>query len=212
MKYIYSILFFSLCFVSAVGQKFSIAADKMNVLYADVDNPLTIAVENCPSNSIIVKTDNGTISGSKGSYVFRSNQFGKADIILYKKVNGKLKQIGKNSFRVKLIPDPIAKVGPSAGGKIQRIILKSQQYIRADYAGVDIDINIPIDSFTVIIIRGDTCISKELKNYTSKFSKELTDALAEIKQSDIVIFKDIYSKRYNGETKILDPIFFFIRD
>ena len=184
----------------------------MNVLYADVDNPLTIAVENCPSNSIIVKTDNGTISGSRGSYVFRSNQFGKADIILYKKVNGKLKQIGKSSFRVKLIPDPIAKVGPSAGGKIQRIILKSQQYIRADYAGVDIDINIPIDSFTVIIIRGDTCISKELKNYTSKFSKELTDALAEIKQSDIVIFKDIYSKRYNGETRILDPIFFFIRD
>ena len=212
MKFICSILFLSLCFVSAVGQRFSIAADKMNVLYADVDNPLTIAVENFPSNSIIVKTDNGTISGSQGSYVFRSNQIGKADITLYKKVNGKLKQIGKSSFRVKLIPDPIAKVGPSAGGKIQKIILKSQQYIRADYAGIDIDINIPIDSFTVTIIRGDSCISKELKNYTNKFSKELTDALAEIKQSDIVIFKDIYSKRYNGETRVLEPIFFFIRD
>ena len=212
MKYIYSILFFSLCFVSAVGQKFSIAADKMNVLYADVDNPLTIAAENCPSNSIIVKTDNGKISGSQGAYVFRSNQIGKADITLYKKVKGKLKQIGKSSFRVKLISDPIAKVGPSAGGKIQRIILKSQQYIRADYADIDININIPIDSFTVTIIRGDTCISKELKNYTNKFSKELTDALAEIKQSDVVIFKDIYSKRYNGETRVLEPIFFFIRD
>jgi hypothetical protein len=212
VKYIYSILFLSLCFVSAAGQRFSIAADKMNVLYADVDNPLTIAVENYPSNSIIVKTDNGIISGGQGSYVFRSNQIGKADITLYKKVNGKLKQIGKSSFRVKLIPDPTPKVGPSAGGKIQKIILKSQQYIRADYAGIDIDINIPIDSFTVTIIRGDTCISKELKNYTNKFSKELTDALAEIKQSDIVIFKDIYSKRYNGETRVLEPIFFFIRD
>lgn len=195
-----------------MGQRFSIAADKMNVLYADIDNPLTIAVENIPSNSIIVRTDNGTISGSQGSYVFRSSQIGKADITLYKKVNGKLKQIGKSSFRVKLLPDPIAKVGPSSGGKIQKIILKSQQYIRADYAGIDIDINIPIDSFTVTIIRGDTCTSKELKNYTNKFSQELIDALAEIKQSDIVIFKDIYSKRYNGESRVLDPIFFFIRD
>jgi GldM C-terminal domain len=212
VKSIYSILFFILCFVSAAGQKFSIAADKMNVLYADVDNPITLAVENYPNRSIVVKTNNGKISRSNGSYMFFTTQIGTADIILYKKTNGKLKEIGRSSFRVKLIPYPVAKVGPSAGGRVQGIILKSQQYIRAQYEYIDIDIKTPIDSFTVNIIPSDTCFFKQIKNYTNKFSQELTEALAGIKKDYVVIFRDISAKRYNGEIIELDPIYFIIRD
>ena len=212
VKNIYSILFFLLSFVVATGQKFSIAVDRMNILYVGIDNPLTIAVENYPNKSIIVKTDNGSISGGNGRYVFRSSKMGKADIILYKKSNGKLKEFGRWSYRVKLIPDPVAKVGPSAGGKIKKTILKYQQYIRAEFVGFEIDVHIPIDSFTVDIIRGDSCISKELKNYTLKFSGQLIEALAKIEPKDIVIFKDIWSTRYNGEVWSLDPISFFIID
>ena len=184
----------------------------MNILYAGVDNPLTIAVENYSNSSIVVKTNNGKISRSNGSYTFFTTQIGTADIILYKKTNGKLKEIGKSSFRVKLIPYPIAKVGPSAGGRIQGIVLKSQQYIRADYDFIDIDIRTPIDSFTVNIIPSDTCFFKQIKNYTNKFSPELTEALAGIKKDYVVIFKEIIAKRYNGEVIELDPIYFIIRD
>ena len=184
----------------------------MNVLYADVDNHLTIAVENYPNNSIIVKTNNGKISRSNGSYIFHTTQIGTADIILYKKINGKLKKIGKSTFRVKLIPYPIAKVGPSAGGRIQGIVLKSQQYIRADYDFIDIDIRTPIDSFTVNIIPSDTCFFKQIKNLTNKFSQELIEALKIIKKGYVVIFKDIMARRYNGEIIELDPIYFIIRD
>ena len=212
MKNIFSILFFVLCFVSAAGQRFSIATDRMNILYADVENPITIAVENIPNKSIVVKTNNGKISRSNGSYMFFTTLIGTADIILYKKSNGKLKEIGRSSFRVKLIPNPTAKVGPSAGGRIQGIVLKSQQYIRADYDFIDIDIRTPIDSFTVNIIPSDTCFFKQIKNYTNKFSQELTEALAGIKKDYIVIFKDIIAKRYNREIIELDPIYFIIRD
>lgn len=212
MKNIYQILFFLLCFVSAAGQKYSIAADKMNILYADVDNPITIAVENYPTNSIVVKTNNGKISRNDGYYTYFTNQIGTADIILYRKLNGKLKEIGRSTFRVKLIPYPTAKVGPSSGGRIQGIVLKHQQFIRADYDFIDIDIRTPIDSFTVNIIPSDTCFLKQIKNYTNKFSQELIEALAGIKKDYIVIFKEIFAKRYNGEIIELDPIYFIIRN
>lgn len=212
MKNIFSLFILFFCLTSAAGQKFSVALDRNNILYQGIDNPLTIAVENYPCNSIVVKTDNGKVLGKACSYYFHTDTGWKANIILYKKVKGHLIKIGSSIFRVKPIPDPIAKVGPSAGGDIQKAVLRNQQYIRADYEGFDIDIRTPIDSFSVYFISGDTCISKHVKNYTGKFSKELIDALSEIKQNDIVIFKDIYTTRYNKEVKILKPVFLFIKD
>ncbi len=62
----YIMLFFGNLQLS--GQKTAIAADKSNVLYLEMDNPITIAVENTSCKELIVKSDNGTIKGQNGSY------------------------------------------------------------------------------------------------------------------------------------------------
>ncbi len=210
MKLVNVFIFLFLIFKESSAQRFSIAPDKMNVFYVDIDNPLTIAVENYSAKLIVVKTDNGIISGKGNNYIYHSAKIGRADIILYIKVKGKLKEIGRSSFRVKSIPYPVAKVGPSAGGRILGLILKSQQYIRADYNEVDMDVE--IDSFTVNIIPSDTCYFKQIKNYTNKFSQELNDGLKGIKKDYVVIFREIAAKNYKGEPIELDPIYFIIRD
>ena len=56
--------------LSCKGQLFGIASDYNNVLYAGIENPLTIAVQNISPKSIIAKTDNGTLTGENGHYVF----------------------------------------------------------------------------------------------------------------------------------------------
>lgn len=86
MKKYLSLFLILLTFKNSHGQKFSIAADKMNILYVGVDNPITIAVENSSNKSIIIKTNNGKITGNNGSYTFRSNEVGKAEISIYKKI------------------------------------------------------------------------------------------------------------------------------
>lgn len=45
MKVALFVLFYSLMSVMLYGQGFAVSADKMNVVYIGVDNPLTIVVE-----------------------------------------------------------------------------------------------------------------------------------------------------------------------
>ena len=181
----------------------------MNVFYKGVDNPISFAVEGVAGKSLIIKATNGTIGKQYGYYTFRSDSIGSTEIIVSKKQQGKLKEIGRRAFRVKAIPDPIAKVGPSAGGYIVTAILKAQQFIRADIENFDIDIKIPIDSFTICVTRGDSCFYKEVINIGSKFSNEVVKMLSELKKGETVIFKSIYGKSVYGELKEFAPITFF---
>jgi hypothetical protein len=76
----------------------------MNVLYTGLSNPISIAIENVSCKSIVVKTTIGKISGENCNYTFHSEQIGKVEIILYRKINRKLKEIGRSAFRVKSLP------------------------------------------------------------------------------------------------------------
>lgn len=195
--------------VVLTAQDISVANERMNIFYKGIDNPISFAADGVPSKSIIVRANNGTVSNQYGYYTFRSDSIGKAEVIIYKKVQGKLKEIGRTAFRVKAIPDPIPKVGPSAGGRIETAILKAQQYIRADMSNFDIHVKTPIDSFTICIARGDSCFYKELKNSGSKFNDDVIKALSEIEKGCTVIFKNIYGKNVYGELKEFDSIVFF---
>jgi hypothetical protein len=75
------------CFsIFSFGQKFSVAAEKENILYIGMDNPISITVDNLSSKSIIVKTDNGEITGNDGQYVCHPKYVGRTNIMIYKKV------------------------------------------------------------------------------------------------------------------------------
>jgi GldM C-terminal domain len=80
----------------------SVAADKMNVLYIGVDNPVTIAVANTSPTSVQVAGEGVVITGSEGRYNARVTQVGLVNILVT--ANGKTE---KHPFRVKRIPDPV---------------------------------------------------------------------------------------------------------
>jgi hypothetical protein len=191
------------------SQDISIANEKMNIFYKGIANPISFAANGVSKKSLIIKANNGTISKDYGYYTFRPDSIGKAEIIVYKKVQGKLKEVGRKAFRVKAIPDPITKVGPSAGGRIVTAVLKAQQYIRADIENFDIHVRIPIDSFTICITRGDSCYYKELQNFGNKFNDEIVNELSKIQKGDTVIFKNIFGRNVYGELKEFNSLVFF---
>ena len=53
------------------------------------------------------------------------------------------------TFRVKMIPDPVIKVGPSGGGRIQSVVFKNQNFARADLENFDFDAHFNIVSATL---------------------------------------------------------------
>jgi GldM C-terminal domain len=197
-------ILFSLCCFLSRGQRFSISADKMNVLYIGVSNPLSIIVENIPSNSIIVKSDNGTITGNNGRYEFQGGKVGRTQITLYKKINGKIKEIGKGFFRVKQLPLPIFKIA-SGKDRMPKVEIANQQYVRAELEDFDIDIRYNIDSFKVCIVSSDTCKFSVKTNYGNKISEEILNEFKMLKQNDVVVFKDIFIKQPDGTQDMLAP-------
>jgi gliding motility-associated protein GldM len=123
----------------------AVLLDKMNVFYLGVPNPVTFS-----SGTGWDKTDvtmaGGSIdkSGVPGKFTVNVKTVGKASIT----VNAD----GKNStydFRVKRIPDPVIKVGPSAGGRVQSVIFKNQSFARADLDNFDFDARFNIVSATM---------------------------------------------------------------
>jgi hypothetical protein len=67
------------------AQHFALGFDKFNLAYIGLDNPISIAVENCPCNSIVLKVENGTVTGKNCNYIFRGKDVGTAHITVYKK-------------------------------------------------------------------------------------------------------------------------------
>jgi len=123
----------------------AVMLDKMNVFYIGVDNPITIS-SGTGWDKTHVSMTSGSLSpaGGPGKFNVRVSAVGKATI----NVNAD----GKNSsydFRVKRIPDPILKVGPSNGGRMQSVVFKNQQFCRADLENFEFDARFSVVSATV---------------------------------------------------------------
>ena len=83
----------------------SVSADKMNVLYIGVDNPLTVAVEGIPDEKVNIASDQVQITKTgRGKYNVVAKNPGNASILVY----GEDFEAQSLTFRVKRIPDPVA--------------------------------------------------------------------------------------------------------
>ena len=205
MKRYFFLLLTILIIATAHGQRVAVAADKMNVLYVGIDNPITIAAENSSDKSLIVKTTNGKLIGENGQYIFRSETVGAAEISVYKKVNNKLMKLGSAFFRIKTIPLPIFKIG-SGRHSVAKVELANQQFVRADLEGFDFDAKFPIDSFTVCIVPSDTCKYATIKNIGNKINDEIRNEFQQLKENDVVVFKNIFAKTPGGIEVELLPV------
>ena len=123
----------------------AVMLDKMNVFYIGVDNPVTIS-SGTGWDKTHVSITSGSLSsaGGPGKFIVKVSAVGKTSI----NVNAD----GKTSsyeFRIKRIPDPILKVGPSSGGRMQSVVFKNQQFCRADLENFDFDARFNVVSATV---------------------------------------------------------------
>ncbi len=111
----------------------AVMLDKMNVFYIGVPNPVTIGSPTGWDKTTVSMTG-GTISGTGSKRVVTVSAIGAASITVT--ADGKP---SKFDFRIKRIPDPIIKVGPSSGGRMQAVVFRSQQFVRADLENFDFE-------------------------------------------------------------------------
>ena len=179
------------------------------VLYAGIENPLTIIVDNISSKKVIAKTDNGKLSGENGHYYFYTDTGSIVNITLYKE--GSNEKIGAVTFFVRQIPDPSPMLGTYTGGEVPLEYIKSQPGIRTNHQSIYYTKGLPIISFTVSIIRNNDYVFKEIKNEVDTFSKEVSKAFQQLKPGDSVVINNIFARRHDGTLTILSAMTFTIK-
>lgn len=184
----------------------SVSADKVNVLYIGLDNPLTITGGTAGAEKTSARMDVGSlVNKGGGKYIATVSSPGKATITVT--VEGKSTPF---EFRVKRVPDPVAMVGASQGGRVPANTVKAQQGVRADlkdfvFEGVKFD----IVGYTVYATgRGfeeQPGISPNQGAYFNGVSKGILDKL---RPGSSLIIDDITARGPADDTRKLPAIVF----
>ncbi len=172
---------------SSNGQEAVISAEKMNILYMGVDNPVYIAAPNVLSDKLIVTIDqNSTIQKvSDGHYLVRVMQTGQFFISV--EANG---MVTKKAFRGKPLPEPNVSISGFKDGFIKLEHFKSAEGMIAGYIGFDFDARCSVQSYTVLMTaKGND--TKQMSVVGNVFTEEIKARFKTLKVGDIVSFFEI---------------------
>jgi gliding motility-associated protein GldM len=184
----------------------SVAADKMNVFYIGVDNPVTVSAAGVSPQKLNVGMTGGSISGSGGKYTVKVSQQGKA----YVTVSANGKQYANAEFRVKMIPDPQAEVGGRTGGTIPAATFKAQNGVIASLKNFDFDARFNVLSFQLFYQprMADPAI---IPNNGPTFSGAAQQAISKAKPGDMFYFEEIRVQGPDGTNRKIPGIAFKIQ-
>ena len=85
----------------------TISATMMNVLYAGINNPISIAVPGVPEGSISATMTNGTLTKSGDGWIAHPAKVGAECVIsVTAEMDGQRTNVGSTTFRVRKLPDP----------------------------------------------------------------------------------------------------------
>lgn len=182
-----------------------VSPEKMNVLYIGVDNPIAVSVGGGLADEKIHVTlsgAGGSISGSKGKYIAKVSTKGDAVIRVTADFEGSKNQnMGEYKFRVKDVPDPVAKVANQRGGLITKSVLAAQPGIIADLENFEFEgVRYKVTSYDVYIAqKGKDGIPMTSKAGT--FSPEMTTIFNKLRPGDKVFFENIKAVGPSGKQR-----------
>ena len=192
-----------------------VSPTKMNVFYYGVDNPVEISVPGIPSENIEPNLSNGIISKdpkSTGGWVVRP---GKTDskgtetfISVFATIDGKKKEMGKKFFRVKMVPDPVAKVSGQSGGFISKVMLSATNGVIAEIENFDFEMPFTVISFTISMVVKN--YYQEYPSTTNKFTDQQVNLFKNLRKGDKLYFEDIKAKGPDKTTRNLPALVFRI--
>lgn len=174
----------------------TISATKMNVLYAGVENPISISVPGIPSDKIEARLGGINLPAAKDGkgYVAKPKIIGKTLITVFAEIDGVKQQIGTGmEFKVKPLPPPVGYLiyysnVKNAQGKIQKVLTKfgggkikkgdllDSPGLIAELQESDFQIDYKLTSFEITTF-DSMGNAKKIKSDKDKFSDEQKKAI-----------------------------------
>ena len=192
-----------------------ISPTAMNVLYKGVDNPIDVSVPGVGSDKISVRMTNGTIRRGKyrdfrGEFVANPDQIGKdAQIIVTAEVDGKRMDFPPMPFRVRRIPDPIAKFGGLSTGEIDKNTAIVAPGVVAVLEDFEFALTYEVTSFRMTYYAGPFATTHE--GTGPRLTEQMKTAIQQLRRGQEFYFTDIKAMGPDKTTRDLPPIALKIR-
>lgn len=184
----------------------SVSADKMNVLYIGVENPLTITA-GVGSEKVNASFNAGTISRVRGSsWVAVPKTPGEHNINV--NVDGKVTPI---KFRVKHLPPPTAFIGGKQGGTVPSADFKVQGGVVARLLDSEFEVAYRVISYDVGALGGNYQTYQTSKNNGNRWSGDAGRIIENATPGTRIFIDNINVVGPDGRTQVLPALNFLLR-
>lgn len=179
-------------FTYEVGERsVAVSADKMNVFYAGVENPISISAAGIPSDKMKVRAEGVNLEKLRnGKYIAKPQKAGgKAKIV----VSGGGLTPTTFEYRIKRIPDPSLRLGKHTGGTISASEMKVYKGIIPFLDNFDFQAKCKVIEFEVARVPRNDDVQVAM-NRGGTFGSEAQRIIQRATRSDVFYFDKVRVK------------------
>ncbi|MGL5890387.1 MAG: gliding motility protein GldM [Bacteroidia bacterium] len=187
----------------------TVSADKMNVMYAGLENPISVSVPGIPNEKLRVSSDNGVLTPKgNGQYMVTQPKVGFLHISAVAEIDGKMRDMGKIQFRVKPLPKPTARL---SGLQTQTSTISKSQLIASPGVIPYYDPNFEFKATARVVsfkveIQSSSPISSDIPCTGGGFSQQAKDSFKNLRRGDRVTLTNIKALGADGNIVSLDDV------
>ena len=195
----------------------TISPTMMNVLYAGIDNPISISVPGVPMTALTATMTNGTLTRNGDHWVARPTKVGdNAQITVSASVDGHSQNVGSMTFRIRKLPDPTAYIAmKDASGnpvsykgspkRISKAALMAAEGLSASVDDGILDVAYTVVSFSTIFFDSMGNAIPEVSD-GSKFSSRQKEQFRRLKNGKSFFISNVKAKGPDGITRDISPM------
>lgn len=190
----------------------TISPTMMNVLYAGIDNPISISVPGVPMSAVNASMSNGSLVRNGDTWTARVSNIGaEAEISVSAQIEGRSQTVGSMKFRIRKLPDPTAYIPigntPYKGTprRISKAALMGAAGLQASVDDGILNINYTVVSFQTTFY--DSMGNAIPENSAgSHFSARQKERFKQLKPGKSFFISNIKAKGPDGITRDISPM------
>ena len=189
----------------------TVSATMMNVLYAGIDNPISISIPGVPQSAVQASMTNGTLTRTADGWVARPAAVGSdAVITVTAELEGRRQNIATHTFRVRKLPDPTPYLAIGndryKGGKpISKQAVAGAGGLKAAIDDGLLDIQFQVLSFEMVVFDSMGNAMPEVSAGAS-FSERQKQAIKGLGRGKRFFISRIRAKGPDGVERTLSPM------
>ena len=193
----------------------TISATMMNVLYAGINNPISIAVPGVPQGSISATMTNGTLTKSGDGWVAHPTKVGAECVIsVTAEMDGQRTSVGSTTFKVRKLPDPSpfitykdanGQTNRFKGGKFSKALLMDAKGLDAAIDDDMLNIDYKVVSFETVFVDAMGNGIPEVSN-GSQFSERQKNRMRGLQRGKFFLIRNVKATGPDGITRTISSM------